>query len=96
MYKIQYLPQALENLVEIKKYLNEFSTQTSKRTVNEIKSHIAMLKKMPHMCEKYHDNHIYRRMVVSNYLVFYVVDEESQVVEIHRVMHHSRNVKDHL
>ena len=93
MYKIRYLSGALENLIEIRKYLKEFSTETANKTLKEIKSRIANLKETPFMCEKYHDNPSYRRMVISNYLVFYVVNEETHIIEIHRVLHYSQNVR---
>jgi len=92
-YKIRYLSGALENLVEIRKYLKEFSAETANKTLKELKTHIANLKNTPFMCEIYHDNPHYRRMVVSNYLVFYMVNEEVHIIEVHRILHHSQNAR---
>ena len=38
----------------------------------------------------------YRRMVVGDYLVFYMVKEESKTVEIHRILHETQNIKHQL
>lgn len=48
------------------------------------------------MCEIYHLDPQYRKMVVDQYLVFYRVNEDAQIVEIHRVLRGSWNLPQYL
>jgi len=38
----------------------------------------------------------YRKLVVGDYLVFYMIDENENSVEIHRIFHGTRNIGQHL
>ena len=48
------------------------------------------------MCELYHLDPTYRRMVVDQYLVFYRVNDETKAVEIHRVLRGTWNLPQYL
>ena len=54
------------------------------------------LKNNPYVCESFIDDPDYRRLVMGDHLVFYMVDEEKKMIEIHRVLHGSRDAKRHL
>ena len=47
----------------------------------------------PYMYPVYQDDPRFRKMVVEKYLVFYVIKEEQQTVEIHHILHGMRNIK---
>jgi len=42
----------------------------------------------------YEKDPFFRRMVIDDYVLFYSVDEKRNLVLMHRIFHHSRNI-DH-
>jgi toxin ParE1/3/4 len=91
MFKLHYMPLALEDLRNISDYIVD-TLQAPKAAVDlldAMDASISMLRQFPFSCKVYQPidklNHEYRILPVKNYLVFYVVGE--QVVEIHRVMY---------
>jgi plasmid stabilization system protein ParE len=54
------------------------------------------LKTMPYMCPAYEQLPLFRKMVVANYLVFYTIDDENKLIEIHRILPGSWDVEKHL
>lgn len=95
-YKIKYLPLAVQDLNEIARYLSGFYPKTAKRVLKEMREKITKLSSNPRMCEIYHLDPQYRKMVVDQYLVFYRVNEDAQIVEIHRVLRGSWNLPQYL
>ncbi|OLA32027.1 MAG: hypothetical protein BHW27_07400 [Faecalibacterium prausnitzii] len=57
---------------------------------------ITKLGDTPKMCEVYRLDPAYRRMVVDQYLVFYCVNDENKIVEIHRVLRGAWNLPQYL
>jgi addiction module RelE/StbE family toxin len=95
-YTIRYLHLAKTDVKEIQNYLSQFSPSASAKFLADLKEKITNMASMPGMYEAYHDNPSYRRMVVSNYLVFYKVDDIKQTVEIHRILHGARDLSRYL
>ena len=91
-FRVIYLPQTIKDREEIKSYLSQFYKGTSKRFFALLKTKISMLKNFPLSCPAYEGNSRYRKLVVGDYLVFYVVHENAKVVEIHYIIHGSRNL----
>jgi plasmid stabilization system protein ParE len=60
-----------------------------KKKTNRLKTH-------PYSCPVYEDVPDYRKLVVGDYLVFYIVNEDAKIVEIHRIFHGSRDIRQHL
>lgn len=50
----------------------------------------------PYSCPIYEDDPDYRTLVVGDYLVFYMVNEDDKIVEIHRIFHGSKDTKQQL
>jgi plasmid stabilization system protein ParE len=50
------------------------------------------LEDTPYMYPPYEEDSFFRRMVVGDYILFYSVDEVRNIIPIHRIFHHSRNV----
>ena len=95
-YKIKYLPRAVQDLNDIARYLSEFYPKTASRILKEMQEKITKLGDTPKMCEIYRLDPTYRRMVVDQYLAFYRVNDETRVVEIHRVLRGSWNLPQYL
>jgi len=87
------LPLAQSDLLEIIDYLSDLSENAALQQYDRLIGKINGLKQFPLQYAKYKEytsKYIYRRMVVDNYLVFYVVFEEH--IEIHRIIHAKKDI----
>jgi len=91
-FRIKYMRQALIDLEDIRAILSRYYKGTKKRFFRLLKDKTSNISEHPHMCPVYEYDPDYRRMVVGDYLVFYIVDEERKMVEIHRILHGSQNI----
>ncbi len=92
-YKIVFLPSAKQDLSDIVDYLSQFYASTAVKKYDRIIEKIALLQDMPYMCEEYtlhSTRYNYRKMIVDEYLVFYVVLEDT--VEIHSIINGKLNI----
>jgi plasmid stabilization system protein ParE len=94
-FKILYLELAQKDAREIGEYLLQFPG-ASKKFFDLLKERIELLGDMPYLFEQYPDNPSYRKIVVSNYLVFYKVNAGKGSVEIHRILHGARDIKKYV
>jgi toxin ParE1/3/4 len=91
MYKIRYLPIAQKDLQDIVLYIleNLKSPKAAMDFINTLDESILRLKQYPYSCTLYQPKERleseYRFLPVKNYLVFYVVTENT--VEIHRIVY---------
>ena len=86
-YKVIMLPSARDDLAEITDYLSQFYKNTAIKQYDRIIKKINMLKEFPLMCEEYNtfiSDFNYRKMVVDDYLIFYVV--LADMIEIHNII----------
>ena len=95
-YKIKPLKVAQNDLKDIREFLSHFYPNTKRNFLQGLKKQFHLLEDMPLMCEEYHDDPFYRRMVVGDYLVFYHIDDGSGTVEIHRILHGSRDIRQYI
>ncbi len=92
-YEIKFLPAANQNLLDIDNYLSKFYPSTALNFFSELDKKISNLQDMPYIGTVYAPNPKYRRLVIGDYLMFYVVKENTCIVEIHRVLNGSQNIK---
>jgi plasmid stabilization system protein ParE len=85
-YRLAFLSLALEDKRNIQTYLKQFYPNTPRKFVAALREKLHGLKENPYMYQTYEGNPAYRKMVVSNYLVFYKVNEGRRIVEIHRIL----------
>ena len=96
MYKIRYLPIAQKDLQDIVKYIleNLKSPKDAMGFIETLDESILRLKQYPYSCTLYQSKEPleseYRFLPVKNYLVFYVVAENT--VEIHRIIYAKMNL----
>lgn len=97
MFEVITRPEAKKDLYEIFRYISEelFSPQSALKLLDEIESEILGLKTMPKRFPLISDEAFadkgFRLMPVKNYLVFYVVDEQTKTVNILSVMYNRRD-----
>lgn len=97
MRKIVMLPRAVQDLEDVIDYLSQFHANTAIKQYDRIVSKIQELPRYPEMYKEYGTGHYrfnYRKMVVDDYLVFYVVLDEA--IEIHRILHGKRDIGRYL
>ena len=94
MYKILYMDGSRKNLQEIADYLDDIDIGLADKILDEIKERIKSLENMPFRFPKYIYNQNYRWTGVKNYMIFYKVIDNTKTVEIHRVLHGARNIKE--
>ena len=96
MYKLEYLPVAKRDIVDIAIYIShELSNPTaSEKMISKIIKAIDKLKGSPYLSRVHYPirplKYEYRRLIVQNYLVFYYVNEEKKLITVARVIYARR------
>ena len=91
MYKIEYMPLAIKDFLEIEEYLNAFSQTAADKFTEALKKQTDILTEHPFIYPVYERDSFFRRMVLGDYLLFYSVDDKRKLAIMHRIFHHSRN-----
>ena len=85
-YNAVYLPVASRDIIRINKALSNYPRK-AKRLFQEIEKKIKMLEIAPYMWPEYQIKPVYRRMVLEDHLLFYIVDENEQKIKVYRVLY---------
>ena len=102
MYKIEYLESAYEDIERNALYISQKlgNPTAARRFVSHIEKKVNNLASAPYMYPVYHalvnTQKTYRRIVVDNYIVLYIVDEDKKVVSVVNVIHGRRDIPKHL
>ncbi|WP_425057881.1 hypothetical protein SCACP_24470 [Sporomusa carbonis] len=99
-YRLQFTPKAEEDLDEIYEYI--FGTLSAPVAANKladnIEKAILRLKEYPFSCQYVLDEPLkargYRKLIVDNYLVFYLVNEVEEQVVIMRILYGASKYQD--
>ena len=96
-YSIRYLPVAQEDLLSIHDFIAQDSPNRALAFVDKLDKKIGALEHHPFLGRILRHAKLqeygYRVLIVETYLVFYII--RGQIIEIHGVIHSSRNL-DHL
>ena len=98
MYKIEYLPAAMNDLVEIAEYIGmELDNPgAADRLADNIADSVSQLAEQPYMYPVYIPikslKYEYRKIVVGNYDIFYWVDEPCKTVTVARIIYAGREI----
>ncbi len=92
-YKVKIYPTAEQDLTDIVDYLNTLSVDVALKYYDMLVDEIASLSSMPERCPRPRDLALaakgYRYLIVKDYLVFYMVVEDT--VQIHRILYGRRD-----
>lgn len=100
MYTVELLPEAINDMTEIVKYISvQLSNPTAATRLKEkITCEIKKLEENPHIYAVYEPPLMLkvelRKILVKNYTVFYYIDEIQKAVKIVRVIYSKRNFSD--
>ena len=97
MYKLEYLPIAIEDVKDIARYISRelLNPAAAKDLAAEMTAATATLEEFPYANAAYQPirplKHEYRKLLVKNYIMFYSVDEKTKTVTIARVIYARRD-----
>ncbi|QZY55569.1 type II toxin-antitoxin system RelE/ParE family toxin [Crassaminicella profunda] len=92
-YNIKFTPKANDDLKEIYSYISSklFAQNEADNLLERMETSIMRLKELPFSCnfvaDEYLKNKGYRKLMVDNYIVFYLVEEMEKKVIIIRVLY---------
>ena len=89
--KVRFLPQANRDIVGLADILTSYP-QKAKRLLGEMERKIDRLKENPLKWAVYHANPKYRRVILEDHSLFYVVDEGNREVQIYRIIYARRDI----
>ncbi len=97
MYRIEYLPIARQDMVEIARYIGRelCNPEAARKLAGRMVQAAESLTEFPHSKPLYIPprplEHEYRKLIVDKYIMFYWVDERKRIVTIARVIYTKRN-----
>ena len=100
MYKIEYLQTAKDDMDTIVKYISDnLKNPTSAiKLVNDFIKEINNIVIFPYGNNEYLTykklKNKYRKAKVRNYLIFYIVNEQTKTIIIARVLYQKKNIKN--
>lgn len=92
-YSVKMTPKAADDLDNIYRYISEelFATSSAANILEKIEKEIMGLREFPFSCnyvvDEYLRNKGYRKLIVDNYVAFYLIEEEKKQVNIMRVLY---------
>lgn len=98
MYKLEYLPVAQRDMVEIVRYISEElqNPAAADRLATELVNAVESVLTFPYALPAYQPirslKREYRKILVQNFLMFYWVDEEKKLVTVARVVYAKRDI----
>jgi len=94
VYKLEYLPSAVTDILEIDTYLYEHSNTAADKFADSFERLTETLALHPLMYPVYEDDAYFRHMpLLYKYRLFYHVDEEAKTIKIHRILYGMKDVK---
>ena len=96
MYKVRYLPLALDDLKDIVKYIAHRLEvpRAAEKLITKVDREVKKISDNPFRCHIYAPleklKYEYRVLNIDNYSLFYVIEKEK--VEIHRVLYSQMNI----
>lgn len=99
-YTIKMTPKATTDLDNIYSYISEelFASNAAMHLLERIEESIMNLKRFPFSCNYVSDEFLrskeYRKLIIDNYIAFYLVKEENRQVIIMRVLYGKQNYEN--
>ena len=96
-YSLKFTPKAYDDLDEIYSYISEklFDEQAADNLMDRIEHNILRLKSFPYSCSFVTEETLkakgYRKLIINNYIAFYMVNEVEHQVIIMRVLYGAQN-----
>jgi len=95
-YRPKILDAGEQDIKDIEEHLAQYSPTAVRKFFKTMRERIRSLRMLPYSCPAYEEDPFFRRMVMGDYILFYSVDEKRELVIVHRIFHHSRNIDRHM
>ena len=92
-FDVKLLGLAESDIDEICEYLSQFYLSTPGKFLDALEENFNNVSLNPYMYPKYEYNKEYRKFVTGDYLIFYKIDNENNLVNVYRILHGKRNVQ---
>ena len=99
-YALKFTPIAYEDLDEIYRYITSelYNEAAANNLLIKFEANIMRLKDFPFSCSFVRDEMLkekgYRKLIVDNYIVFYLVNEVQKEVIIMRILYGKKNYQE--
>ena len=99
-YSLKFTPKASEDLDKIYSYISKelYAEKAAKNLLEKIETSIMRLQDFPFSCNYLADEFLrnkgYRKLIIDNYIAFYLIYEEAQQVIIMRVLYGRQKYQD--
>jgi plasmid stabilization system protein ParE len=94
-YKIEYISTFHIDVLSVVKFLTEYPMKAARifAKIDQILSHLG---DMPEMYPVYQDVPAFRFITVEDYLVFYKIEKQNRIIEIHRLIYGRMDIPKHM
>ena len=93
-YRAVFLDMAKADSGCIEEYLSQFYPSTADNFITHLEKTVSNIEAMPYMYPVYDDFPFFRMAIIDDYLLFYSVDDDLNLVSIHRIIHSKRNISN--
>lgn len=97
MYAYRLMPSAIRDLQEVGDYIAKelYAPESAEALLNEIETAISAACEFPLSLPSINDALLrvkgYRKIIVKNYIVFVIPDQERKILNVMRVMYYARD-----
>ena len=97
-YSVEFSEQGNHDLDEILRYISEvlLSPQAAQKFFSAVNEKLVMLQNSPYLYPLYHDDKLanegFHFVTIGNYLMFYLVDDDTTTVSITRILYGRRDI----
>ena len=95
-YRVVYRAYVEKDIREIADYRSDYFVSVAETFLRELRSKIERLTETPLLYPKIDSYSEYRKMVVGNYVVVYVFNEQTEEIVIIRVVYGKRNYQENI
>ena len=93
-WKIDFSPQALDDLSEVVRYIATDNSDAAERIGNALVDRVLILAKFPKLGSSYNKRKGVRKLISKPYIIFYRLLEKEQRIEILRYWHAARGAAE--
>ena len=96
-YKVELARASKNDLRDIVRYISSqlSAPVTAEKMMDEIEKALSELTDMPQRCHPVTDERLntmgYRKLIIKNYIAFFVIDENAKVVNVVRILYARRD-----
>jgi len=83
--KLEYISTFYSDIASVSDYLEDYP-QKAKRLFGKLDIKLNNLVDNPELYPIYKDYPEFRRIVIEDYLVFYSIDKQAEIIEVHRLI----------